>query len=919
MGCCHPEKKPEENEMISFFHRMERENKFILTIENYQNNYDTIINLSSNIFKKLKKKQQVRIGFVNEIINNIYKIYTEEKEDRVTKRLLFYILILTLTLDNYINERKELNISKNNNDLQHFYLTILTKILDKTFNDIQNLKLVLYYLGHLLIILFSEIKDLNHYFNIEKYIDLINVITADRNVLDNNEIYPFIKVNIYCLGVCFLTNYPEIKLNDSSINILIDYYVKAYFFNLSFLLDNFAIFNKYLFLYNNKIVNNNNYINKFIVTDLINKTNNYLGITNIKNYTNNNEISNYSMNQSRIFNNNLYRTSYISNMDEISYNNNNNDFLDVIKNKEFQDIQSITFSLYSFFKTTIQDILFGKKLFKMFGDKIEETYKIHTHSNNIIIQKPTFVKRNSSNSLIQEMNFNKNIIKIIFLFLFNKCKIENDKIIIMSFLDYISDKIKKEKHKEQYYDILLQLFFLFNNEQIKHIIITLLSKTFIKEIENQSTYDFIEELFGISQANNFILFESNKMKILKHFLINTSSNFKDIKNTNLKIKILIKLSDVLNKYINIYNKINNELPSPEMSSSDNNKYKLKKEELLLLYNNFDLDNDNFDDSNINNYFIFINYIKFFINFSHFLEYNFVWEEIFNELEIRKKVFNKLINFITQLEILSIHGENSYVNDIIKLIKIIIKIVEKNSIDCFEDFQILCGYFGEGIKKLSIIANKHKCIDFHFLRLSYSVLIFFLIQLKRIFRLPSSILKIHKEIIECINDCNKNFALYLDEMDNELYSKSKLNKKIYQDFKNYLKIDKKLDIEPKIFRQIIDIIYSKLFGKTSSLFTFLESQNCIIINEERKNNDNNNIEITEETNNSFQNFNYQSNNINDIALKFAEEKNSNFSFKKEGEDSQRLNLPNIDDNKENSLFNKKLGSSSELELTDKLKI
>ena len=56
MGCCHPEKKPEENEMISFFHKMERENKFILTIENYQNNYDTIINLSSNIFKKLKKK-----------------------------------------------------------------------------------------------------------------------------------------------------------------------------------------------------------------------------------------------------------------------------------------------------------------------------------------------------------------------------------------------------------------------------------------------------------------------------------------------------------------------------------------------------------------------------------------------------------------------------------------------------------------------------------------------------------------------------------------------------------------------------------------------------------------------------------------------------------------------------------------------
>jgi hypothetical protein len=108
------------------------------------------------------------------------------------------------------------------------------------------------------------------------------------------------------------------------------------------------------------------------------------------------------------------------------------------------------------------------------------------------------------------------------------------------------------------------------------------------------------------------------MKILKHFLINTSSNFKGIQNTNLKIKILIKLSDVLNKYIKNYNKNFSESPSPEMSSSDNSKYKLNKEELLTFYNNFELDNDNFDDNNNNYYFVFINYVKFYITFSHFL-------------------------------------------------------------------------------------------------------------------------------------------------------------------------------------------------------------------------------------------------------------------------------------------------------------
>ena len=487
----------------------------------------------------------------------------------------------------------------------------------------------------------------------------------------------------------------------------------------------------------------------------------------------------------------------------------------------------------------------------------------------------------------------------------------------MSFLDYISDKIKQEKHKDQYYDILLQLFFLFNDEQTKHIVITLFSHTFIKDIENQNTYDFIEELFGLSQTNNnYYLFGSNKMKILKYFLINISTNFKEIQNTNLKIKILIKLSDLLNKYIKSYNKNFTESPFPDTSISDNNKYKLKKEELLNFDKNFDIYNDNLEENN-NYYFVFINYVKFFITFTQFLEYNFIMSQVFKELELRKKTFDRIINYITQLEILSIQGEKSYVNDIIKLIKLIIKIIQKNSIDCFEDFQILCGLLGSSLRKIDSVSNKHKLIDFHFLKLTYTVLIFFLIQLKKIFLLPSSIIKIHQDIIECIKSVNNDISIYLNEMNNELYSNSntKLNKKMYQDLKNYLKTEKKLDIEPKIFQQIIDIIYSKLFGKSSSLFLFLEGQNCKMLEEDRKNSDN-----TEKTIISFQQtFNYQSNNINEISLKFVEDKDSNISLKKNEEDSQILNLPKIDDNQNDSLFNRKELSSSGQVITDKIKI
>ena len=122
---------------------------------------------------------------------------------------------------------------------------------------------------------------------------------------------------------------------------------------------------------------------------------------------------------------------------------------------------------------------------------------------------------------------------------------------------------------------------------------------------------------------------------------------------------------------------------------------------------------------------------------------------------------------------------------------------------------------------------------------------------------------------------------------------------------------------------IDIIYSKLFGKSSSLFMFLQSQNCNIINEEIKNNESNeknenndNNEITEAIY-SIHNNNAQSNYLNEITLKFADEKDSNLSVKKSEEESQKLNLPKISDENKEILFNKK--DISSLDLSDKLKI
>ena len=391
MGCCHPEKKIEENEIYSFFQKMEKEHHFTFSIDNYEDNYELIITLSSNKFKKLKKKQQVRLGFVNEILNNINKIYTSEKEDKVTKSILFNLLILTLTLDNYLKELKvnaDININ-NNNDMEQFLLTIVIKILKKKFLNYGNLKVVLYYIAKLLDLLFPKINDISQYYNIEEYINLINSITDEVEILQSKEIYPFIKVNLSCLGECFKANLTKINLNEFSIEILLNYYIHAFLYNRNYLMDNYKTLNKILFLYNNNnninnikpTDNNKNYNNNtnnntnYNTNNNTNNNTNYLSNMNgndkttsnniFKSFTtdfiyknssmmstkknNNNNINNLSnyANQSKV-KNNIFKYSSVSIMDELSFSYNNPSIVDIFKSKEFNDIKNITLSFYFF-------------------------------------------------------------------------------------------------------------------------------------------------------------------------------------------------------------------------------------------------------------------------------------------------------------------------------------------------------------------------------------------------------------------------------------------------------------------------------------------------------------------------------------------------------------------------------------------
>ena len=829
----------------------------------------------------------------------------------------------------------------NSNDMEQFLLTIVIKILKKQFFNHNNLKVVLYYCAKLLDLLFPEINDISQYYNIEEYINLINSITDEIEILQSKEIYPFIKVNLSCLGECFMSNYPKIYLKEESIDILINYYINAYLFNKNFVIDNYKSLNKILFLFNNDNINNkntkdnkknlntnnelthlssikedeekeersneriSNVILKSYTTDFNNKTTTAMSTKkNMNNINLSNHSINQNQNQSKIKsnNNNLFKNTIVSNMEEFSFSQNNQFIADVFKSKEFKDIKILTKSFYSFLNVTIQDTLLGKKLFQKFDDMIEIAIT-NLNGSNI----------NNEISFKADINNNKKMFRIIYLILFNKCKLENNSIIILSFLYYISDKIKQEKIKVQYYDLLSQIYFLFNNDNIKHLIVSLFSQAFIKDIENKSNADIVSEIFGKNQS----LFHSNKVRIFKHFLINIGINFKELHGISLKIKVLKKLTDTLAQYIkhiNI-NKNDNDDTFPFMFFTNDqniNKFNLKIDEFLSLFQNFELEEDIFHENNYNYRSYFIKYLKFHVYLSIFLSDNFTFLNIFKTFPVRKKAFERITYFITELEVFSMIANGNCVTDIIILIEIMIKIIKKNSINCLEDFHIISCYIGNSFKKII----NDVCIFFnsnfssYVLKLSYSLIIFLLIQLKKIFFFPNSIIKIHNTVIDSINKYDKKIAEYLNGIKCEFYNENKLTIDIYQDFQKYLKEKKTFEIKNELFNQVTDIIYEKLFGTTSSLYLFFESQNLNLVIDD---------EISKSVEGKYVNMSHDHiEYINQIEMKFTEDKEETSLRKKMENDS--INLPNIEDNEENdSKETDKENPESEREYSEHLKV
>lgn len=822
MGCRQQEQKPEENEIYIFFHKMEKETEFTFTISDYEKNYDKILNLSKNKFKKLERKQSVRIGFIDEIMKTLNKLNISEREDRITRKILFYTLVLTLTLNNFLKENEDKDSIKSNNDLQQSLLTMAVKTLDYKFENLQNLKLIIYYIAKMLAILFKEMNDIDQYINIEKYIKKISSVTEHESTLDEKELYPFLKVNLSCLGEYFISNYKNTKLKISSINIIINYFIYIFFAKTSFICENYYIYKQEIFSEKYLInINEQIYKNRKKHSKAVNKKRTVSSIRNINNIINTN-IDFNAEEKKEDKNESSPRGKSASNYD----------LLKLRKDQSFLDLNEINDSFYYFFKSVIHDVTGGKNIFELVNYYMNDFVTVKSNDMRFNAKLPEFYKAN----------------EILLLLVFVKCKLNSDYVILHSFLEFENDKIKEgEKNKEFFYNFIIVFFRLFKDDKTlydRNLI--LLSNVFILEIENMKLEDnfLVERILNISEP--FVVNDS-RLGLFISFLSILCHILKEKQNP-------ITTKDVLEKICEIFDKLNGDNSNglEDMMSVNSNpnkviKYNLNKVEFdtILKYCDFGEKNKK-NKSDYNNkkqkIDLFNSFLNFFVSLLSFIDLHFSFSEVYNDINSRKKFYQKIVSIITKLEIIAIEEDSIYINELLILLRILIDIIKKNTSNYFMDFEMIYKYLNHNLYKLSKLETEE--INIICFKLIYSVSIFFVTQLKKIFRIPSSMQKLHNEIIKEICQINSNYNYFLKNIDiGEYQNNSKFNDGTYKFYQNLMNefSNKKDDDDDKIifltnqeFKNLIDIIHNKLFGNNSPLIIYFKSQGNKLDDNENEN-------------------------------------------------------------------------------------
>jgi len=861
MGCCSSVKHSEEEEIMNFFNKLYKENILNLNIKNYQENYNKISKLSGNNFKKLSKKQNVCVCFVKLLKKQENNIINSKHVDDEIQKILFHLIILTLLLEEKIKE--ELVFSDNNNigknNLINFKRDLLAygfDLFNIQFTDLNTNKVIIYYLAKMFYLCFKDFIDANNYVSIHIFINKVNLIIDSSCLDDEEENYIFIRDNILSLSEFFHYNKSFILSEEDLVDVLIDLYATIFYYHSDYFINNFSIIKESI----NK--NMRNAINKFMV---FNKEN---ILPSIK------------------------QTFDIINSDN-SNNNANNDY------KDIKDVNLIIESIYYFFKVSIQDISSGKNLLNSFGVKLDEKNKDNKDNNK----------------------FND----IILLILFYEFCTKEDQKLTLCLLDYIGELFFNKNSTIQiytnniYYDITLDSYYLMHkNETFSKQYIVLLSQIFTKEIENNNENPLLNQLIQIYYKKEKTM---NKLiKLFFDFLLNISYYYKEknhiinhynnnndenMKNVLLPLTNIIK-THFISKYSSGFPPINNENNYINCSTNYNtyNLYNGGKNHIKLEISDYELMIKNyFNFNNIKEENLYV--IEFYFCLHLFIINNMDVKELIDDVSKRKKILNDLFKIITELEILLVKNskkENNIINDekednnkyilinnIIMAIQIILIILEINDKNYIQDCFILYKSLQNNVQILLQIDNKNNDLEVHIfnLKIIYSIIFFILSQFIRLINIPYSINKNNMQILDCINQYNEKSGKYLSDINvpNFIIAKETIEANFQYLKELLLSKDKENDsnfINLNLFKQILDIIYSKLFGKESSLNIFFDNQipNSNIYTNDEENNYDRSVSkfsdnITEPKDNSVINNyanNCNENFIDDISIHIIEQKN-----------------------------------------------
>ena len=759
---------PESKKIFESFNSLFYNNKYIFSINNYDNNCHRIQSLSKNYFEKLGQMQQLRVDFIQEIREDIndtkendnYNHYKYLQNDygyknydymsivnnyncyKVTEdKLLYNIIIMTLTLKSYLKRQYA------SNELEKSLLELSVIILKKNYNNI-DLKLILYHVSKMFEILFNCVINIQSYININDYLSKINLVLEQYGVVSEKEKYPFILTHIISLGEYFHNDHNNILINTQNQSSLMRYYTFAIINNHDFIIKKYST-------YKNIILKNN----------IVNNTNN-----------------------SNILNSQYYNKNDLIEEDKFSENA-------IKKTKEFNDLNQIFYSFNYFLLICSQDTFMGKNIFQEFDYQI-----------NLGIKQ---------NNLYNDINLNKFKETCLMIFLINFNKIDNNAIIFLSFFKYLCD-IKNHNifNNIIFYDKLISLYVKFSNSKIFiDQYSSIINQIFIMEIENYKRdnliidilYNYIYNLKNSNKRlhnniNNEIQMNYENLYFFVNLIKHISSYYRESKNIKTAYDILTYLTKFMKKIKNL----------------------IKKEEIntfndidIQIYQNFNLALINFD-YNKNDFFTTL-HESIQIPLSNFLSAYII---LFNRFFIIKDKYisnNKydccIINTITYLEISMIkNNRKKNVQIIIKLIKIYVNLlITKTLIDYEEINNYLRNNLRIISKEIKAISNNYSLFNqslqfstFHLL-IIYSVLLLILIEINKKNANLSDLISKHNKILITISDYNHFIGSHFFPK-NENIQQFNLKR-----FVNILSQVEVFNIQKDIFLKVIFIFQKILFN------------------------------------------------------------------------------------------------------------